>query len=57
MTSDRACRKAVGLSEVRAEVKRQQGTQFDPQVAELFLKMPETAWLQIRDSVENRITE
>jgi HD-GYP domain-containing protein (c-di-GMP phosphodiesterase class II) len=57
MTSDRAYRKAVGLSEVRAEVKRQQSTQFDPQVAELFLKVPETAWLQIRDSVENRITE
>ena len=57
MTSDRACRKAVGLSEVRAEVKRQQGTQFDPQVAELFLKVPETAGLQNRDSVENRITE
>ena len=57
MTSDRAYRKAVGLSEVRAEIKRQQGTQFDPQVAELFLKVPETAWLQIRDSVENRITE
>jgi putative nucleotidyltransferase with HDIG domain len=57
MTSDRAYRKAVGLSEVRAEVKRQQGTQFDPQVADLFLRVPETAWLQIRDSVENRITD
>jgi putative nucleotidyltransferase with HDIG domain len=57
MTSDRAYRKALGLSEVRVEVNRQQGTQFDPQVAELFLKVPETVWLQIRDSVENRITE
>jgi len=54
MTSDRAYRKAMGFSEVRAEVARQQGTQFDPQVAELFLKVPETAWFQIRDSVENR---
>jgi len=54
MTSDRAYRKAMAFSEVRAEVARQQGTQFDPEVAELFLKVPETAWLQIRDSVENR---
>jgi response regulator RpfG family c-di-GMP phosphodiesterase len=52
MTSDRAYRKAVGLSEVRAEVSRQRGQQFDPQIADLFLKVPEGVWLQVRDSVE-----
>jgi len=56
MTSDRAYRKAVGLSEVRAEVARQRGWQFDPQIADLFLKVPEGVWLQIRDSVEPRGT-
>jgi putative nucleotidyltransferase with HDIG domain len=52
MTSDRAYRKAVALSEVRAEVARQRGRQFDPQVADLFLKVPERLWQQVRDSVE-----
>jgi putative nucleotidyltransferase with HDIG domain len=54
MTSDRAYRKAVGLSEVRAEVGRQRGLQFDPQIADLFLRVPEGVWLQVRDSVEQR---
>jgi len=53
MTSDRAYRKAVGLSEVRSEVARQRGTQFDPQVVDMFLKVPESTWLEIRDSVED----
>jgi putative nucleotidyltransferase with HDIG domain len=54
MTSDRAYRKAVGLSEVRAEVSHQQGLQFDPQIADLFLKVPEGVWLQVRESVEQQ---
>jgi HD-GYP domain-containing protein (c-di-GMP phosphodiesterase class II) len=52
MTSDRAYRKAVGLSEVQAEVGRQRGLQFDPQIADLFLKVPERVWKHVRDSVE-----
>ena len=52
MTSDRAYRKAVGLSEVYAEVCHERGRQFDPQIADLFLKTPEGAWQQLRDSLE-----
>jgi putative nucleotidyltransferase with HDIG domain len=55
MTSDRAYRKAMGLSEVRAEVSRQRGEQFDPQIADLFLKVPEGVWLEVRDSVEQQL--
>jgi putative nucleotidyltransferase with HDIG domain len=54
MTSDRAYRKAMGLSEVRVEVSRQRGEQFDPQIADLFLKVPEGVWLEVRDSVEQQ---
>jgi response regulator RpfG family c-di-GMP phosphodiesterase len=54
MTSDRAYRKAVGLSEVYAEVCRERGRQFDPQIADLFLKTPEGAWQQLRDSLEQQ---
>jgi putative nucleotidyltransferase with HDIG domain len=48
MTSDRTYRKAVGLSHVYEEVLRQRGRQFDPQVADLFLKVPEEVWQQVR---------
>ncbi len=51
MTSDRTYRKAVGLSEVYAEVGRERGRQFDPQIADLFLKTPPGAWQQLRDSL------
>ena len=52
MTSDRAYRKARGLPEVYAEVSRERGVQFDPQVADLFLKTPQGVWQQIRDSLD-----
>ena len=55
MTSDRTYRKAVGLSEVQAEVARERGLQFDPQIADLFLKVPQRVWQQVRDSVEQSL--
>jgi response regulator RpfG family c-di-GMP phosphodiesterase len=57
MTSDRSYRKAVGLSEVYAEVSRERGQQFDPQIADLFLKTPEAAWQQVRDSLEQQFAD
>jgi len=51
MTSDRVYRKAAGLSDVYAEVARQRGKQFDPVLADLFLKTPERVWQQVRDSL------
>jgi len=57
MTSDRAYRKALGLSEVHAEVTRQRGLQFDPQIADLFLKVPQRAWQQVRDSVGQQFAD
>jgi response regulator RpfG family c-di-GMP phosphodiesterase len=55
MTSDRTYRKATGLSEVYAEVSRERGMQFDPQIADLFLKTPEQVWQQIRDSLNQQL--
>ena len=57
MTSNRAYRRAVGLPEVHAEVTRQRGLQFDPQVADLFLKVPENVWQQVRDSVGQQFAD
>jgi putative nucleotidyltransferase with HDIG domain len=49
MTSDRAYRKSPGVEAARAEIQRCSGKQFDPHIVELFLKVPSTAWMQIRE--------
>ncbi len=55
MTSDRAYRKALRLSDVRAEVARHRGLQFDPQITDHFLTVREEIWLQMRDAVEQQL--
>lgn len=45
ITSDRPYRKARPLSAAREEILRCAGTQFDPQIAALFLNLPESAWI------------
>jgi len=55
MTSDRAYRKTPGFSEVLTVVARQRGLQFDPRAADMFLKVPEEVWRQVRLSVEQPI--
>jgi len=54
MTSDRFYRKAPGFAAVREEVPRCSGTQFDPRIAEVFLRVSEEVWVEMRTSVENR---
>ena len=54
MTSDRAHRKALRLSKVYEEVSRERGRQFDPQVADVFLKIPEGVWQEVRASLEQQ---
>ncbi len=39
MTSDRPYRKAMSLEEAKQEIKKFSGTQFDPDLVEVFLKM------------------
>jgi HD-GYP domain-containing protein (c-di-GMP phosphodiesterase class II) len=41
MTSDRPYRKALGETEVRAELKKFRGTQFDPDICDALLASPE----------------
>jgi putative nucleotidyltransferase with HDIG domain len=57
MTSDRPYRKAAGLSAVQAEVDRLRGQQFDPKIADLFLKVPEAVWQQVRASHCQQFTD
>ena len=51
MISDRPYRKALPLSHARGEIKRCSGTQFDPQVVEVFLSIPEQHWLELRENL------
>ena len=54
MTSDRPYRKALPLEAALKEIRACSGTQFDPRVAEAFLRIPADHWISIHDSV-NRL--
>jgi putative nucleotidyltransferase with HDIG domain len=49
MTSDRPYRRAMSVADARSEVARCSGTQFDPQVADAFARIPETRLEAIAD--------
>jgi putative nucleotidyltransferase with HDIG domain len=51
MISDRPYRKALPLSHAREEVRRCSGTQFDPQVVEVFMSIPEEHWVELRENL------
>src|ERR1700704_4590797 len=51
MISDRPYRKALPLSHARDEIRRCSGTQFDPQVVEVFLSIPEEHWVELRQNL------
>jgi cyclic di-GMP phosphodiesterase len=52
MLSDRPYRKALSVKHARAEVTRCSGTQFDPRVVEIFLSLPESLWMELRESAQ-----
>jgi putative nucleotidyltransferase with HDIG domain len=54
MTSDRPYRRALPFSEARDEIIRESGRQFDPEIVEAFLSIPEEAWTKIRAEVAER---
>ncbi len=51
MISDRPYRRALPLSHARKEIERCAGTQFDPTVVKVFLSMPESLWLELRENI------
>ena len=48
MTSDRPYRKALSFQDAREEIVRYSGSQFDPDVVEAFLRIPEDDWQRMR---------
>ena len=61
MVYDRPYRKALPLSEFVRELKKESGKQFDPDVVEKFLEIPENAWQVEEDNkkvkLEKRIVD
>lgn len=49
MTSDRPYRKGTSMTAARAEIERCSGTQFDPAIVAVFLRMRESAWTRLRE--------
>ncbi|MBJ6763992.1 HD domain-containing protein [Myxococcaceae bacterium JPH2] len=52
ITSDRPYRKGRPLAVAKDEIRRCAGTQFDPALAEAFLRIPDSEWARIRHDVE-----
>jgi HD-GYP domain-containing protein (c-di-GMP phosphodiesterase class II) len=53
MTSDRFYRKAPGFDAARSEIRAQSGTQFDPHIVDLFLRIPSATWINVRAAAES----
>src|ERR1700757_859068 len=51
MISDRPSRKPLPMSHAREEIRRCAGTQFDPKVVEVFLSIPESHWMELRQNL------
>jgi len=54
ITSDRPYRKARSFDDARKEITRCAGTQFDPSIVEVFLKIPTELWDELRKEITGR---
>jgi putative nucleotidyltransferase with HDIG domain len=55
ITSERPYRARQPYSAARAEIERWKGRQFDPQVVDVFLAMPENIWDDLRKGIDEQI--
>jgi putative nucleotidyltransferase with HDIG domain len=54
ITSDRPYRKAASFDIAREEILRCSGTQFDPDIVEAFLKIPNELWHELRTEINSQ---
>ena len=52
ITSDLPYRRKRSLTEAKAEIRRCSGTQFDPQIVEVFLSIPDGVWSELMKAVD-----
>ena len=55
ITSDRPYRAAQTVTAAREEIKAWSGRQFDPEVVEVFIAMPEQIWSGLRKDVDSQV--
>ena len=55
ITSDRPYRAAQTVTAAREEIQRWSERQFDPQVVQTFLAMPENIWTDLRKEIDAQI--
>jgi HD-GYP domain-containing protein (c-di-GMP phosphodiesterase class II) len=51
MISDRVYRKALPIGHAQEEIQRCAGTQFDPKVVDVFLRMQSSLWTELRENI------
>lgn len=54
ITSDRPYRRAQSFDAAREEILRCSGSQFDPTVVEVFLKIPNELWQELRSEISGQ---
>jgi len=54
ITSDRPYRRSRSFEAARAEIQRCAGTQFDPGAVEVFLRIPNELWLELRSEINGQ---
>jgi putative nucleotidyltransferase with HDIG domain len=54
MTSDRPYRAAQSIASGRREIEKHTGKQFDPEVVNVFLSLPERIWQELRVEIESQ---
>src|SRR6202140_4067072 len=55
ITSDRPYRAAQSIAAAREEIKVWSGRQFDPEVVDVFISMPEQIWSGLRKDVDSQV--
>ncbi len=55
ITSDRPYRGAKSFDIARLEILRCSGTQFDPAIVEVFLKIPNELWIELRTEITGQV--
>lgn len=57
ITSDRPYRQAQSAAEARREIRKMSGTQFDPELVDVFLQIPDCELLSIRESYPDALKQ
>ncbi|MGC1450444.1 MAG: HD domain-containing phosphohydrolase, partial [Candidatus Sulfotelmatobacter sp.] len=55
ITSDRIYRAAQSLEAAKVEIQKWSGRQFDPEVVNVFLEMPDNIWEDLRKEIHDQI--